>query len=148
MATFPTTSSKLKETGREEQHYRTRSGPHPPKGGMEITDGVPVGEPDILQQNISNLNLGRIKADLNKFRLKFDHSTSKWWNVFIQQEEARHDEAEWLLPTLVPQQREHPHLNPRQTAGVDDELTKLLENEEKEVEVKYITLIIIIIITC
>ena len=114
---------------------------------MEITDGVPVGESDILQQNISNLNLGRIKADLNKFRLKFDHSTSKWWNDFIQQEEARHDEAEWLLPTLVPQQREHPHLNPRQTAGVDDELTKLLEKEEKEVEVKYITLIIIII-TC
>ena len=47
----------------------------------------------------------------------------------------------------MPQQREHPHPNPQQTAGVDDELTKLLEKEEKEVEVKYITLIIIII-TC
>ena len=114
---------------------------------MEITDGVPVGESDILQQNISNLNLGRIKADLNKFRLKFDNSTSKWWNDFIQQQEARHHEAEWLLSTLVPQQKERPRPHPRQTAGVDDELTKLLEKEEMEVEVKYITLIIIVI-TC
>ena len=41
-----------------------------PKGGMEITNGVPGGKPDIQQPNISNLNLGRIKADLNKFCLK------------------------------------------------------------------------------
>ena len=116
-----------------------------PKGGMEITDGIPAGEPAILQPNIANLNLGRIKADLNKFRLKFDHSTSKWWSDFIQHQEGRHDEAEWLLPTLV-QEREHPRPHPRQTSGVDDEIRKLLEKEEKEVEVKYITLIIII--TC
>ena len=41
-----------------------------PKGGMEITNGVSGGKPDIQQPNISNLNLGRIKADLNKFCLK------------------------------------------------------------------------------
>ena len=105
---------------------------------MEITDGIPAGEPAILQPNIANLNLGRIKADLNKFRLKFDHSTSKWWSDFIQHQEGRHDEAKWLLPTLV-QEREHPRPHPRQTSGVDDEIRKLLEKEEKEGEVKYIT---------
>ena len=57
------------------------------------------------------------------------------------------NEVEWLLPTLVPQQREHPCSHPWKTAGVDDELRKLLGKEEKEVEVKYIMLIIIII-TC
>jgi len=89
--------------------------------------------------------LGRIKADLNKFRLKFDHSTSKWWNDFIEQEETRHDKAEWLLPTLVPKWSKHRRPHPRQTpSGVDDELRKLLDKEEKEVEVKCITLIIII----
>jgi len=69
--------------------------------------------------------------------LKLDHSTSKWWNDFIQQQETRHNEVEWLLPMLVPQQREHPRSHPLQTAGVDDELRKLLEKEQKEVEVKY-----------
>ena len=111
-----------------------------PKEGIEITKGIPGGEPDILQPNISNLNLEKIKADLHKFRLKFDHSTSKWWSDFIQQQ-ARHDEAEWLLTTLVPQQGEHPCPYTQQTSGVDNELRKLLEKEEKEVEVKYITFI-------
>ena len=31
--------------------------------------GIPGGEPDILQPNISNLNLEKIKADLHKFHL-------------------------------------------------------------------------------
>ena len=50
----------------------------------------------------------------------------------------------------MPQQGEHPCPDPRQTSGVDDELRKLLEKEEKEVEVKYITFIkiILIITTC
>ena len=109
-----------------------------PKGGVEITNGIPGGDPDILQQNIANLNLEKNKADLNKFRLKFDHSTSKWWSDFIQQEEARRDEAKWLLATLVQQQRKHHGPHPqRQTAGLDSELRKLLEKEEKEVEGKY-----------
>ena len=108
-----------------------------PKEGMEITNGIPGGEPQILQPNIANLNLDKIKADLNKFRLKFDHSTSKWWSDFIEQQEARRDEADWLLATLAPQQEEQPRPHPRPNAGVDDELRKLLEKEEKEVEVKY-----------
>jgi len=116
-----------------------------PEGGIQITDGVPAGEPAILQPNISNLNLDRLKADLNKFRLKFDHSTSKWWTDFIKHQETRHDEAEWLLTTLVPKRSKQPHPHHRQTpSGVDDELRKLLDKEEKEVEVKCITLIIII----
>ena len=90
-----------------------------PKGGMEIANGIPGGEPDILQQNIANLNLEKNKADLNKFRLKFDHSTSKWWSDFIQQEEARRDEAKWLLATLVQQQRKHhgPHPQEKEVEG-------------------------------
>ena len=105
---------------------------------MKITKSIPVGAPDILQPNISNLNLGRIQADLNKFRLKFDHPTSKWWSDFIHHQEGRHDEAEWLLPKLVPQQEEPPRPHPRQTAGVvDNELRKLLKKEEKEVDVNY-----------
>ena len=118
-----------------------------PNGGIQITNGIPVGEPVILQPNIGNLNLGKIKADLNKFRLKFDHSASKWWSDFIENQETRHDEAEWLLQKLVPQNEEDSCPRPQPNSGIDQELRKLLEKEEKEVEVKYIALIKILVIT-
>lgn len=54
------------------------------KGGMEIINGILGGEFYILQLNIVNLNLDKIKVDLNKFYLKFDFFISKWWSDFIE----------------------------------------------------------------
>lgn len=51
---------------------------------MEIINGILGGEFYILQLNIVNLNLDKIKVDLNKFRLKFDYFISKWWSDFIE----------------------------------------------------------------
>ena len=106
-----------------------------------------MGEPVILQSNIGNLNPDKIKADLNKFRLKFDHSASKWWSDFIENQETRHDEAEWLLQTLVLKNKEHSCPRPQPNSGIGQELRKLLEKEEKGVEVKYIALIKITVMT-
>ena len=106
-----------------------------PEDGIIMTDGIPRGEPDLVPPNLAKINLDKIKADLLKFRLKFNHSTNQWWSDFIQNQQTRHDEAEWKLSTLLPPKPQK-QVRARKDDGAEtDELRKLFEKEEREVEV-------------
>ncbi|KAJ7354916.1 hypothetical protein OS493_029025 [Desmophyllum pertusum] len=106
-----------------------------PKDGIIMTDEIPRGEPDLVPPNLAKIKLDKIKADLTKFCLKFDHSTNQWWSDFIKSQETRHDEVEWKLSTLLPPTKPQKQVRPRNDDGVEDELRKFFEKEEREVEV-------------
>ncbi len=106
-----------------------------PEEGITLTTGIPEGEPDLVRPNIANLELDKIKSDLPKFRLKFDQATNAWWNGFIRRQENRHDEAEWKLSTLAEKLQKPERVQPTVYSAVDEELRKLIEKEEREVEV-------------
>ena len=48
------------------------------KSGINVIDGIPTGDPEILPPRIDNINLNRIEEDLPKFQIKFDEATEKW----------------------------------------------------------------------
>ena len=54
-------------------------------GKRPVHTGVPSGDPSLSLPVIANLNLGRIKQDLPKFRLQFTNAEQKWWEDFIRE---------------------------------------------------------------
>ena len=52
------------------------------------------------------MNLEKVRADLNKFRLHFSNEDEKWWENFLQNS-GHIDNAKptWVLPLLKPQQK-------------------------------------------
>ena len=80
-----------------------------------------------------NSSLECIKNDLPKFRLHFDDNTRAWWEKFLRNN-GRTTKAnpKWILPDLT-QQREAPR--PLKVSKSPDELFKLIEKEERDVEV-------------
>lgn len=84
------------------------------------------------------MNLERLKADLNKFRLHFSNVDEKWWENFFQNS-GHIDNAKptWVLPLLKPQPKVR-NVDAQKTAEqskAEEELMRLITRKEREVEV-------------
>jgi len=78
--------------------------------------------------------LENIKNDLPKFRLHFNQDTRVWWENFLKNNgRTGKVNPKWILPLLV-KQTETPN-RPVQVSDTTDELFRLIEREERDVEV-------------
>jgi len=88
----------------------------------------------------ARLNLENIKNDLPKFRLHFDQDTRVWWKNFLKRKGMTGKvNPKWILP-LLEKQIETPN-RPLQVSDTTDELFRLIEREERDVEVIFFSLV-------
>lgn len=76
-----------------------------------------------------------MKNDLPKFRLHFDQETKEWWDKFLKNNGTTQKvHPKWILP-LLGKQKENPSRPLAQVSDTTDELFRLIEREERDVEV-------------
>ena len=113
------------------------SGTWYPEEGIKLIQRKPKGVPKLIEPEKSKLNLEKLRQDIPKYHLHFDSETIKWWEEFLDSEGPVPSVGpEWMLPKLRRQPVAQPaqlQTNPNQ--DVSESLTRLVEREEREVEV-------------
>lgn len=77
----------------------------PKGGGIQLLTARPMGVPDLIDPDVSKLDLDKLALDLPKYALNFDEETTRWWNTFIKNngKEEGDKAPNWILPLLRPQ---------------------------------------------
>ena len=107
-----------------------------PPEGIALLQKTPSGKPNLVVPDVAKLNIPKLKQDIPRYSLHFDPPTTKWWEDFIKNGgPVQSENPQWVLPSLRRQPENNAEEISAVTSDIQDTLLKLVEREEREVEV-------------